>query len=239
MNVAIITARGDMHESLPDKNLVEVASWPLITYPLMAANSEQIKKIFVSTNSEKITKVVREFCPSAFVINRPPELSEPDTNHGDVIRHAVKFVDDAFPGRLENVVVLLGNTVMVDSALVDRCLIKLQSNEQATGVMTVWKAADDHPYRSMRVDEDGMLKEYEIRKGAIDTNRQSYEPAYYYDQGVWAFRKEYAYLKEGPQPWWWMGKSVLPVVREWSAGRDVHNEFDLEVAEWWIRRKYE
>jgi hypothetical protein len=57
---------------------------------------------------------------------------------------------------------------------------------------------------------------------------------YYYDQGVWTFRSEVASKREGPEPWWWMGKRVFPIVRHWVAGRDFHSGLDVDLARWWL-----
>ncbi|MDH3746350.1 MAG: hypothetical protein OES47_14725, partial [Acidobacteriota bacterium] len=101
-------------------------------------------------------------------------------------------------------------------------------------VMTVWEAADDHPLRALEI-QDGLLRPYGGDRD-VSTERQSYPPAYYYDQGVWAFRKECVDRRDGPNPWWWMGRRCHPIVRTWVTGRDVHTRFDLAIAEWWLSR---
>src|SRR5258705_392057 len=68
----------------------------------------------------------------------------------------------------------------------------------------------------------------------VSTERQSYPKAYYYDQGVWAFRKATVQAKDGPNPWWWMGKRVQPIVRPWVTGRDIHGLIDVFFSEHWV-----
>ena len=57
----------------------------------------------------------------AEIIERPESLGGDTINHGDVIKHAVGYVD-AKEENVENIVLLLGNTVMIDGKIIDHCL---------------------------------------------------------------------------------------------------------------------
>jgi N-acylneuraminate cytidylyltransferase len=130
-------------------------------------------------------------------------------------------------------VLLLGNTVYIDGEIIDRALEILEGRADLDSVMTVWEAADDHPYRAMQINRDGLVETFGgARK--VSTERQSYPKAYYYDQGVWAFRKRTVQAEDGPNPWWWMGKRVFPIVRPWVTGRDVHGPIDVFFSEHWV-----
>jgi N-acylneuraminate cytidylyltransferase len=122
---------------------------------------------------------------------------------------------------------------MIDGQLIDRCLGELDADPELDSVMTVWEAADDHPLRAMEI-VDGLLRPYGDPDREVSTERQSYSKAYYYDQGVWAFRKGCVERRDGPSPWWWMGRRSKPIVRNWVTGRDVHTHLDLGVSEWWL-----
>ena len=230
MNAAIITARAGS-KSILNKNVFDVAGKPMIAYPIAAAQAAQrIDKVYVSTDGESIADVSRGL--GCEIIVRPDELGGDHINHGDVIKHAVQYVGEREP-ELQNVVLLLGNTVMIDGELLDQALELLESRPDADSVMTVWEAADDHPYRSLEIN-DGILRPYGGERN-VSTERQSYPKAYYYDQGVWAFRKDCVNHNDGPNPWWWMGKRSLPIVRNWVTGRDVHTLLDVSIAEWWLQ----
>ena len=235
MNVAIITARAGS-KSIVNKNVLPVNGKPLVSYPLQAAKqARSIDEVLVSTDGPSIAEVGRAL--GCQVIERPAALCGDDVNHGDVIRHAVEWVERRHE-QLQNVVVLLGNTVMVDGHLIDECLDTLDSRQELDSVMTVWEAADDHPLRALEI-ADGVLRPYGNATRTATTNRQSYPKAYYYDQGVWAFRKRCVYQREGPSPWWWMGRRCHPIVRPWITGRDVHSRLDVDMAEWWLSRSAE
>ena len=231
MNVAIVTARGGS-KSIIDKNVFEVAGKPLVQYPIDAAHAAQlIDHVFVSTDGQRISDVSR--AAGAVVIPRPEELCGDTVNHGLVIKHAVDWVDQRYDG-LENVVLLLGNTVHIDGMIIDKCLKKLESDESLDSCMTVWEAQDDHPLRALELTEDGTLAPWGGPR-KVSTERQSYKKAYFYDQGVWAFRKHTVQTEDGPNPWWWMGKKSAPIIRTWVTGRDVHTMFDIGISEWWVK----
>src|SRR5690606_16189936 len=124
------------------------------------------------------------------------ELGGDHINHGDVIKHAVEYVDQREPG-LENVVLLLGNTVMIDGKIIDHCLNVLDERTDLDSCMTVWEAQDDHPLRAMAINGEGILEPYGDKNRNVSTERQSYPKAYYYDQGVWAFRKDTVQRRDG------------------------------------------
>jgi CMP-N-acetylneuraminic acid synthetase len=232
MNVAIVTARAGS-KSIIDKNIFPVGGKPLIHYPIGAAiKAKGIRKVFVSTDGKGIADASIE--AGAEIIPRPEELSGDTINHGDVIKHAVEWVDQRFP-ELRNVVLLLGNTVYIDGDIIDRCLDKLDSEPELDSCMTVWEAQDDHPLRAMEISNEGLLEAWGDKTRKVSTERQSYKKAYFYDQGVWAFRKHTVQSHDGPNPWWWMGKKSAPIIRTWVTGRDVHTMFDIGVSEWWVK----
>jgi CMP-N-acetylneuraminic acid synthetase len=232
VNAAIITARKGS-KSILDKNVYTVAGRPLIAYAIQVAfDAHRIDRVYVSTDGETIAE-----CSTALgceIIWRPEELCGDHVNHGDVIKHAVEWVDERAED-LRNVVLLLGNTVMIDSELVDKALAMLDAQPELDSVMSVWQAADDHPLRALEIQE-GVLRPYGGVDRQVSTERQSYSKAYYYDQGVWAFRKECVQRRDGPSPWWWMGKRSAPIVRDWVTGRDVHTHLDVSLAEWWLQQ---
>lgn len=233
MNVAIITARTGS-KSIAEKNVHKVRGKPLVSYPIQAAlDATRIKRIYVSTDGEAIAGVGRSM--GCKIIWRPKELCGDHVNHGDVIKHAVEVVDKK-EKNLKNIVLLLGNTVMIDGQLIDEAISILENRPDLDSVMTVWDAADDHPLRSLEI-VNGLLRPYDDPNRQVSTERQSYPKAYYYDQGIWAFRKECVHRRDGPNPWWWMGKHCQPIIRTWVTGRDIHTLLDVSISEWWLENE--
>jgi N-acylneuraminate cytidylyltransferase len=207
MDVAIITARGGS-ESIKNKNLLEVSGKPLLQYQIEAAkDSEHVDEVFISTDGEKIAEKGREL--ECKIIDRPPKL-QGDSDHGDVIKHAVETADERLED-LERATILLGNTAMVDGELIDLTFDAIIEND-ADSSMTVWKAEDDHPMRAMTTN-GGFLEYYKDEYDASNTNRQNYDDIYFYDNGPWTLEKGCVKDRNGPGPWWWMGQKCAPVER--------------------------
>lgn len=236
MNVAIITARKGS-KSIPSKNVHEVAGQAVVRYPIDAArNANRIDAVYISTNGEEIADLGRT--ANCEIIWRPRHLWGDDVNHGDVIKHAVEETDER-EGDLKNVVLLLGNLTMIDGELIDLALNVLNEEPELDSTMTVWCAADDHPQRALEINEDGYLRPHGDADREASTDRHSYTPAYFYDQGVWAFRKDTVQHRDGPSPWWWMGENCQPIIRTWTTGRDIHSAFDIAIHEWYERNREE
>ena len=197
MNAAIVTARAGS-KSIINKNVLELEGRPMVQYPILAAKAaSRIGGVWVSTDGDLIAEASR--AAGATIIPRPDELGGDSVNHGIVIRHAVEWVDRETNGALENVVLLLGNTVYIDGEIIDRCLGILDERRDLDSVMTVWEAADDHPYRALEITGEGLIGTFGGPR-KVSTERQSYPKAYYYDQGVWAFRKDTVQREDGPNP---------------------------------------
>lgn len=233
-HAALVTAKGG-NLSLPDKNVLPIAGRPCLAYPILAAQeSRHVNRVFVSTEDDRIRTVAEEY--GAEVIDRPVDLAQPLTNHGDAILHGARVIADRH-GEPDTVTILLGNTVMVDGAIIDEAIERTIADERTDSAMTVWVAQDDHPYRALTIDHDGYLRPF-LTMDRPDTNRQSYPQVVFYDQGPWTVRysslERSATTKEGPGPWWWMGANSAAIERPWVTGRDIHTEFDLALSEWWL-----
>ena len=228
--VSIITARGGS-KSIYKKNIIECNGLPLLAYPLKASqNSKYISEVFVDTDCESIIEVSKYF--GAKIINRPEYLSGDTINHGDVIRNSCKEVLKI--KKVDIFVILLGNTVMIDSDLIDESLRLLINDKDATGVCSVWRAADDHPQRAMELKEGYLYSHSSVipQKDAT-TDRSSYKPAFFYDQGVWAFKSKNLEKSKGPATWNWLGDKVIPLERPWITGRDINGPFDFNFHKQW------
>ena len=230
MNVAIVTARAGS-KSILNKNVYPVAGRPLVSYPIQAAlDARRVARVYLDTDGEEIAEAGRRL--GCEILWRPEALCGDDVNHGDVIKHDVETVAAREPA-LANVVLLLGNTVMIDGDLIDSSLEMLDADPSLDSVMSVWEAADDHPLRALEI-RDGLVVPYGDANRQVSTARQSYPKAYYYDQGVWTFRWQCVQRRDGPSPWWWMGKRSAAIVRSWITGRDIHGHLDVSAAEWWL-----
>ena len=88
--LAIIPARGGS-QGIPKKNIVQLGSVPLIAYSIYAARqSNKIDKVVVSTDSNEIGDIATQW--GAQVIDRPSEISGPNSTTESAMIHAVDFL---------------------------------------------------------------------------------------------------------------------------------------------------
>ncbi|MCH6255234.1 NTP transferase domain-containing protein [Puniceicoccaceae bacterium K14] len=227
-NIVIVTARGG-NASIENKNVIPVLGVPIMLYPIRAAKlSHRTDAIYVSTENDLIRDLAEK--EEVNLIDRPESLSQNDSAHKDVIRHAVEEISELHP-EAERFIVLLGNTVMVTPQIIDRAW-ELLEGDDCDSVMTVWHAEDDHPYRALKKNDDGYMESF--MGVECGSNRQSYPSVYFYDQGIWAFEKSCAIEQNGPIPWVWLGKKCRMIERPWVTGRDVHSWIDLSASLWYL-----
>ncbi len=229
MNVAVINAR-KASNSIREKNRYPLLGKVLVRYPIEAAlQADTIQKVFVDTDCNQIADLAYEL--GCEIINRPRELCKDNINQGKIIEYDVNYIHKLHP-ELRQVTVLLGNAVMIYPQVIDQANEVLALDDKADSVMTVWESVDDHPYRALKIN-DGWLNSWENKPEDLSTNRKSYPVAYFYDQGIWCFKKETINKKEGPAPWWWMGKHVKPIIRPWIGGRNIRSFLDMAIAQYW------
>lgn len=237
-NIVLITAKGG-NTSIQNKNLIEIEGKTFLGWQLTAAKEAKfVDEIFVSTECPLIKEEAQKY--GAKIIDRPKDLAQAFTNHGDAILHGAKEAKRILNEEIGIVTILLGNTAYNRGEDIDKTIEVLNNNKEATSCMTVWKAQDDHPYRAMKINNKGYLEGYMDLKNA-DTNRQSYPDIYFYDQGPWSVR--YSVLvncergKTGPACWWWMGDNCIPIIRNWVTGKDVHSQLDVEMTRNWLKNR--
>jgi CMP-N-acetylneuraminic acid synthetase len=237
-NIALITAKGG-NTSIQNKNLIEIEGRSFLAWQIdTAQNAGLVDEVFVSTEDALIKAEAEKH--SARVIDRPDALAQTFTNHGDVIIHGAATAREALGEEIGTVTVLLGNTLMNTPEDIDKTIEELIKNPEADSCMTVWQAQDDHPCRAMRIDESGYLRSF-LPVESTDTNRQSYPDVYFYDQGPWTVRYKSLLASRrgvtGPACWWWMGDKVVPIVRLWVTGKDVHTQLDVEISKAWVKNQ--
>jgi len=91
--VAIIPARGGS-KGIKDKNIIDFAGKPLIYHVLdVCLLFKKIDIVVVTTDSSKISSVVKQEYPDVMIINRPPELSDDNASSESALLHAITVLD--------------------------------------------------------------------------------------------------------------------------------------------------
>ena len=137
MNVlAIIPARGGS-KGILDKNIQKLGKKPLIEYSISSAKkSKKINKILVSTDSQKIVKIVESLGINVPFL-RPKRISKDSSQLLDVIKHGLNYLKNE--NYVPEIICLLQPTSPFRSYdLIDKSIQMLKSSN-ATSVVSVSK----------------------------------------------------------------------------------------------------
>jgi CMP-N,N'-diacetyllegionaminic acid synthase len=229
---ALLTGRGN--NTLRDKNILPVLGKPLLYYPGMAAKySKYVNSLFVSSDDIKILNAASEFGYKKIL--RPVRLSMPDSQHIDVILHALDFIEKEDGFRPDIIVVLLANSGIIKTEWVNDCISEIINNPETSSVVPVYIEQDNHPFRAKKMKENGYLDTFFDFSGQkISTNRQDLPTCYFLCHNFWVLNvaKSIDLLPDGQQPWTFMGNNIKPYVVDMSF--DVHTEEDIIKTEKWL-----
>ncbi|MFC6940792.1 cytidylyltransferase domain-containing protein [Salinirubellus sp. GCM10025818] len=179
--VALVPARGGS-KSVPDKNVRRLGGKPLVGWPIdVAAATDAVDRVVVSTDDERIASVAREF--GADVLDRPPELARDDSLVIETIRHTVEEL--AGRGETAQYVAMLEPTCPLRAPQdVERCLDRLAGSDLDS--VATFVEAEVNPHRTWRLDEDAPPEPF-VDGADPWQPRQSLPEAYQLNGGVYAF----------------------------------------------------
>ncbi len=90
--IGLITARGGS-KSIPKKNIHMLAGKPLIAWTIESAQrSKSLNRVIVSTDDPEIASISATY-GAEVPFTRPSELSQDDSDHISVVRHAMASLD--------------------------------------------------------------------------------------------------------------------------------------------------
>ncbi len=170
----LIPARGGS-KGIPGKNIVLCAGRPLIGWTCEAAvHSARLEKTILSTDSEEITRVAREWGIEA-PFQRPPELALDTTPSIDVMLHALDWLEES-GADVTGLVLLQPTSPLRTSAHIDAA-VKLFAESGAATVVSVVKVPHNYHPSSVMREDGGWLKPFEGEKHSI-TRRQDLAPLF-------------------------------------------------------------
>tara|TARA_Y100000296_G_C5152916_1_gene247407 strand:+ start:455 stop:1171 length:717 start_codon:yes stop_codon:yes gene_type:complete len=150
--IAVIPARSGS-KGLPGKNTKDLCGKPLIAWSIKAAlKSKHIDEVCVSSDSEEIIKIARDFGINPN-FKRPAELAQDDSTMIDVLFHALeeyKKINKNF----DIIVCLEPTSPTRESQDIDESLELLVNNNNAWSVASVTEAEDLSLFASL---ESGFL----------------------------------------------------------------------------------
>lgn len=206
----------------------------MMVYPLLAAQAAtKIDEVYISTDSIRMQEIARENGVS--VINRPSGLATATSQHVDTLIHALEHFRNE-DVEVQFLIVLMCNCATYPSGLIDRCIIRLESDPSADSCVTGYINNDHHPYRVKKMGEDGYLRTWiDLSFISVSTNRDDLPDCYILDHAMWVLRAATCFPPNGQKPWGFMGKKVL--FEENRGSRDIHSMEDLQYTEAYLRNQ--
>jgi CMP-N,N'-diacetyllegionaminic acid synthase len=174
--IAIIPAR-DGSKGLPGKNIKELCGKPLIAWSIEAGlGSKYIDEVMVTTESEEIARIAREFGASVPFI-RPTELASDTATSFDAIKHAIDFYENELHKRFDYIVLLEPTSPLREKDDIDGMIKTIISMEDQFDAIVSLGEVHEHP--SIMKKRVGNEIEPYCKKLVMATRRQDNEIAYF------------------------------------------------------------
>lgn len=237
MIVALMIGR-EGSVGFPGKNVYPVLGIPLMVYPLLAAkNSKYIDKVYISTDSQKIQAIGREY--GAGIIERPPELCTKEALGEHAFVHGYHNIQEQSDEEIELVVLLFCNAATILSKTIDEGIEVLRENPTFDSAVTVSRYNMWSPLRARKVGNDDLLHPFvpfEVfgDPKTLNCDRDSQGDVWFADMSVSIVRPRCLdHLDDGLLPQKWMGQNIYPL-KQWG-GCDVDYEWQIPQVEYWLK----
>jgi CMP-N-acetylneuraminic acid synthetase len=224
--VAIILARGGS-KGLLKKNIRLLNGRPLISYTIEdAKKSKKIDRVLVSTDDDEIALIAKQEGAEVPFL-RPPHLSDDKATSEVALRHAVEWLSQNESYEPEIIVYLQVTEPLRPEHIIDNCIDILLKEKN---IDTAFAALETHKnYWRINENKEAFRLASDIPYG---TRRQIKEAIYREDTGI-ALAVRRSVILEGKR----VGNHcrIVPYAHAGSL-IDIHNDFDLMLAEFIIQK---
>ncbi len=230
--LAVILARGGS-KGIPKKNIYEINNHPLISYSITAAlNSKYIDKIIVSSDSDKILNLSKEYGVDA-TIKRPKKLASDRATSADALFHAVNEAEKIFKNKFKFIIEIPCVSPMRDNIDIDKAL-KVIKTEKYDSVVSYVDTGEKHPIRLKRI-KNGKITNFckEYKEASWGSIRQDFEPCFIRNGAIYAMTRDCILKKKSR----WGNKSY-PLIMDALKSVNIDEYQDLIVAKLLIENGY-
>lgn len=186
--IAIIPARSGS-KGLPGKNIRVLCGKPLIAWSIEAGlASKYIDVVVVSTDSQKIASIAREFGASTPFI-RPPDLATDEATSFDVIKHTLDYYESELNSSFHYTVLLEPTSPQRDKADIDRAVQELTESSHAKAIVGISKTEVQNPVFLVKIKDDHSLVWFKnLDIGTM--RRQDVEDVYFLEGSIYISETE-------------------------------------------------
>ncbi len=164
--LALIPARGGS-KSIPRKNIIDFAGFPLIAYSIAAGlQAKTVNRVMVSTDDEEIAAISRQYGAETPFL-RPDEHSQDNTPDLPVFVHALEWLAENEGYRPDIVVQLRPTSPFRRVRHIDDAVYRLIEHPEADAVRTVC-IPFQNPFKMWKIGPDGIMQPIGIDLGVPD-----------------------------------------------------------------------
>ena len=221
-----IFARGGS-KGIIKKNIRNLIDKPLIAYSILLAKEiSQINKIFVSTDSDEISQVAKEY--GAIVIKRPDYISKDESPEWLAWQHAIKWTYNNY-GKFYKFVSLPCTAPLRKKEDVEKCIDAFNSIHDV--ILTMTESSRNPWFNMVKKNEKGLI-DLVINEQGNFTRRQDAPTTY--DLTTVAYVLSPDFIMENESLWQGNVRGVF-IPKERAI--DIDTELDLKIAEFLIQEK--
>lgn len=230
--LCIIPARGGS-KRLKNKNIIPLLGRPIIAHTIKSAlESKLIDKIVVSTDDLKIRRVSKKY--GIQVIKRPKAYATDTSPIEQALRHAVRYLEINEGYSADIIVWLQANVPIRKKGQIDSALRELISTK-ADSAVTVYQVSQ-YPLWMKKMDKRGFI--LPLYTKIKEYRSQDVEPLYLLDGAIVAMRREALMSTVGKiGAHIYLGKRTVGIIQEKKYTIEVDDREDLDLAEFYLRRK--
>jgi len=175
--LGLIPARGGS-KGIKNKNIIDLAGRPLISYAINALNKANlVDRIVCTTDSPKIARVARR-CGAEVSFLRPKEIAQDNSPVFPALIHAVKKLEEIDDYKPDFIVTIQPTSPFVESGQIDGA-VAMAIEKKADSVVTVVDLGNPcHPYSIREILPGGKTKFWMEKEHYKFPDRQS-RPKFY------------------------------------------------------------
>ncbi len=223
--LAFIPARGGS-KRVPKKNIKLLCGKPLIAYTIEAAKrSKYINRIVVSTDSEEIASVAREYGAEVPFL-RPASISRSDSTEMEFFEHALDWFSQNENYEPDLIVLLYPTSPLRKAESIDRAIEEMLKHPEADSLRSV-KLCSEHPYK-MWVVEGEYLKPF-VKEEDPNVHTLAYHllpKVYIQNASIYITKPSTIRNKKSPT-----GDIIIPFVMDEIESVDINTPLDFKLAE--------
>lgn len=223
MNItAIIPARSGS-KGVPGKNVRFLGGYPLLVYSIVAAKlTTRIGRIIVSTDSEEIAAITREYGAEAPFL-RPAELALDNSTDMDFMLHVINWLGENEGSVPDYIVQLRPTTPLRNPQVIDSAIAEIFARPEATSLRSAHPAPES-PFKWFQINEKGYFKALVdgIDNDLLNNPRQSFPDAYIPDGYVDVVRPSFI-INSGLLH----GDKMIGFISPFCIEVDTLNDFDF------------